>query len=73
MSGKIILDLAISLDGFIADLDGGFAWIGGQDDKSLDTNEQHGFVIFSTVWILWLWEKGPLSRAFIQKVDIQKR
>lgn len=30
MARDIILNLAISLDGFICDEDGGFAWISGQ-------------------------------------------
>ena len=41
MEGKIILNLAISLDGFIADENGGFDWILGQNDKSLDTDKIH--------------------------------
>lgn len=43
MSGKIILNLAISLDGFIADNDGGFEWIVGQGDKRCDTEKQLDF------------------------------
>lgn len=43
MNGKIILNLAISLDGFIADNDGGFEWIVGQGDKSYDTEKQLDF------------------------------
>ncbi|UZP02604.1 dihydrofolate reductase [Clostridium botulinum] len=46
MSGKIILNLAISLDGYIADEDGGFNWIVGQDDKYLDTEKQFDFSDF---------------------------
>lgn len=37
MIRKIILNLAISLDGFIADEDGGFDWIKGDGDISHDT------------------------------------
>lgn len=29
MTGKIILNLAVSLDGYIADKDGGYGWIVG--------------------------------------------
>lgn len=32
MSGKIIMNLAISIDGYIADENGGFDWIVGQGD-----------------------------------------
>lgn len=41
MIGKIILNLAISLDGYIADESGGFDWIVGQDDQSSDTDEKY--------------------------------
>ena len=44
---KIILNLAISIDGMIADVDGGFSWIKGQDDKSIDTIKQFDFSRFS--------------------------
>lgn len=43
---KIILNLAISLDGYIADLDGGFDWIKGHDSKECDTKEQFSFPDF---------------------------
>ncbi|MGL5327987.1 MAG: dihydrofolate reductase family protein [Peptostreptococcaceae bacterium] len=46
MKRKIILNLAISLDGYISDEDGGFDWIVGQEDKSLDTKEQIDFFKF---------------------------
>lgn len=36
---KVILNLAISLDGFIADEKGGFAWIKWDEDISHDTWE----------------------------------
>lgn len=32
-NNKIILNLAISLDGYIADENGGFGWIHGDDDQ----------------------------------------
>lgn len=46
MSGKIILNLAMSLDGYIADNDGGFQWIVGHGDKALDTEKQFEFEEF---------------------------
>ena len=46
MQGKIILNLAISLDGFIADKYGGFEWISGQGDSRLDTDNEHNFDLF---------------------------
>lgn len=46
MSRKIILNLAMSIDGYIADEDGGYDWI-VEDDKSLvDTNEKFEFSKF---------------------------
>lgn len=43
---KIILNLAISLDGYISDVDGGFDWIVGQGDNSIDTPEKFDFQVF---------------------------
>ncbi|MEF9952881.1 MAG: dihydrofolate reductase family protein [Clostridium sp.] len=46
MERKIILNLAISLDGYIASEDGGFDWIVGCGDNSLDTPNQLDFNMF---------------------------
>lgn len=46
MKGKIVMSLVMSLDGFIADTDGGFAWIAGQGDTSLDTSEKYEYSDF---------------------------
>jgi dihydrofolate reductase len=46
MKRKIILNLAISLDGFIADDDGGFTWIKGDGDKTHDTKAQFDYEEF---------------------------
>jgi len=43
MDGKVILNLAISIDGYIADENGGFDWIVGNDDNSLNTNNKWDF------------------------------
>ena len=40
MNGKIILNLAISLDGYIADLDGGYSWIVGDGNSTLNTENK---------------------------------
>ncbi|MDU2491055.1 MAG: dihydrofolate reductase family protein [Clostridium celatum] len=40
MAGKIILNLAISLDGYIADENGGFDWIIGDGNNILNTKEK---------------------------------
>ncbi len=46
MNGKIVLSLAISLDGFIASESGGFEWITGDGDSSLNTKEGNDFAKF---------------------------
>ena len=46
MARDIILNLAISLDGFICDEDGGFAWISGQGDSQADTADHFDFDAF---------------------------
>jgi len=43
---KIILNLVMSLDGYIAEKDGGFDWIVGDKDKSNDTKKQFSFPDF---------------------------
>lgn len=40
MNGKIILNLAVSLDGYIADLDGGYEWIVGDGNSTLNTENK---------------------------------
>ena len=55
MARKIILNLAISLDGYISDEDGGFDWLKGDGDKTHDTKETFDFPSFiSTVDILFM-------------------
>lgn len=46
MSGKIIMNLAISIDGYIADENGGFDWIVGPGDTAIDTAERSEFTEF---------------------------
>ena len=43
---KIILNLAVSLDGYISDEEGGFDWIVGQGNSKLDTKTQINFIEF---------------------------
>lgn len=40
MKRKIILNLAMSIDGYIASEDGGFDWIVGDGDDKLDTENK---------------------------------
>lgn len=46
MSGKIILNLAMSLDGYIADENGGFQWIVGDGCNKLDTKTKWDYSEF---------------------------
>lgn len=43
MMRKIIFNLAMSVDGYISDDDGGFEWIVGENNNLLDTKEQFEF------------------------------
>ena len=40
MKGKIILNLAMSIDGYIADVNGNYNWIKGDGNTNLDTFEK---------------------------------
>ncbi len=46
MNGKIILNLAISLDGYIADKNGGYDWIVGDGNSTLNTDNKWDFAKF---------------------------
>lgn len=46
MSRKIILNLAISIDGYIASEDGGYDWIVGDGDTKLDTERKWDYSKF---------------------------
>lgn len=46
MSKSLILSLAMSLDGFIADDDGGYAWIHGDGQHHLDTAQRWDYDAF---------------------------
>lgn len=43
MDGKIILNLATSLDGYIADENGGYDWIVGDGNSTLNTKDKYEF------------------------------
>ena len=56
---KIVLNLAISLDGYIADENWWFEWIVGDWDKILDTSEKMDFGKFlNSVDTLVMWRKA---------------
>ena len=46
MTRKIIFSAAMSLDGFIADQDDGYAWIQGDGNHALDTSEKWDYPAF---------------------------
>ena len=46
MNGKIILNLAISIDGYIADENGGFDWIVGDGKSTLNTENKWDYEEF---------------------------
>lgn len=47
MGRKIILNLAMSIDGYIASEDGGYDWIIGDGDNKLDTKDKWDYTEFS--------------------------
>jgi dihydrofolate reductase len=62
MERKIILNLAISLDGYIARKDGSFDWIKGDGDKSNDTEKEFDFTEFvKTLDIIVMGKKAFLD------------
>jgi dihydrofolate reductase len=46
MKRKIIMNLAMSIDGFIADENGGFDWITGDGSIKLDTDKKWDYKLF---------------------------
>jgi dihydrofolate reductase len=46
MEGKITCNIAISMDGYIADNYDGYSWIEGHHDTSLDTHHPYSFESF---------------------------
>lgn len=72
MSGKIILNLAMSLDGYIADNDGGFQWIVGHGDKALDTEKQFEFEEFLKSIDIVVMGKKCYDQGFHQEYKSKK-
>ncbi len=46
MKGKVIMNLAMSIDGYIATEEGDFDWIKGHDTPNLDTKQKHDYQNF---------------------------
>lgn len=72
MSKKIILNLAISIDGYIASEDGGFEWIVGDGDKSLDTEKKWDFNGFLDTIDVVVMGKIVMIKTFIKILKIKK-
>lgn len=56
---KVILYIAVSLDGYIADSEGSVEWISGQD-KNVEMEEP--LLHSSVVWTRSLWEREPTTK-----------
>ena len=75
MKRKIIFNLAMSIDGYVSDEDGGFEWIVGENDKSKDTKEQFDFnrflddcdIIVMGRKSMTTYQKKPLKSLQIKK------
>jgi len=46
MKGKIICNIAISLDGYIADEQDGYDWIQGHHDQTLNNDHPYAYEAF---------------------------
>ena len=55
---KVILYIAVSLDGYIADGKGAVDWIGGHDENVEKIPLHHS----SVAWIWSLWEERPTTK-----------
>lgn len=72
MKRKIILNLAVSLDGYIASEDGGFDWIVGDGTHTLDTQNQIDFNYFLQEVDTIVMGKCSMSKTFIKIIRIKK-
>lgn len=72
MERKIILNLAVSLDGYICDEKGGFDWIVGQGDNTLDTEKQIDFFEFINTCDVVIMGKKGYDDAPENSLDIYK-
>lgn len=66
------MNLAISIDGYIADESGGFDWIVGQGDTAIDTAERSEFEEFLAGIDIVVMGKTAMSRALLKSIQ-QKR
>lgn len=72
MNRKIILNLAISLDGYIASEDGGFDWIVGDGDNRLDTTNQIDYNVFLEDVDVVVMGKNCYDQGFLQDFKDKK-
>ncbi len=60
--GKIVLYLAMSVDGYIADEQGGVDWLGGDDSQP---DAPAVIQIFIKPWMLLLWAGPPIIKSLL--------
>lgn len=72
MKRKIILNLAISLDGYIASEDGGYDWIVGHGDNTLNTENKFDFDKFLEGIDIVVMGKIAMTKICIMIIKIKK-
>lgn len=72
MQRKIILSLAMSIDGYIATDDGGFDWIVGDGDESLDTEKKWDYVEFFKEIDVVVMGKNCYDQGFLEDFKEKK-
>lgn len=72
MKRKIILNLAMSIDGYIASKDGGFDWIVGDGDEKLDTEDKWDYDKFLNDVDTVVMGKIVMTKASIMILLIKK-
>lgn len=72
MKGKIILNLAMSIDGYIADVNGNYNWIKGDGNTNLDTHEKWDFSLFLKYIDIILMGKNCYDEGFHKEFENKK-
>lgn len=71
--GRIILNLAVSLDGYIADPEGNYDFIAGQGDPQLDTAQQADFGAFLEDMDLVIMGRKSYDQGFHEDEDYKRK
>ena len=53
---KIVLFIAMSLDGYIADTDGGVDWLAGQEDDAAESDDSYAEFVNSVDTVIMGWK-----------------